>query len=79
MAGGLRQLSWAWEGCDWRGFQTCLMLLFFLLGGRTQSFPWRLPSVLVKKAATVGSRCAGVEKKPQLGTRVPPLPQHPPS
>lgn len=77
MAGGLRQLSCAWEGRDSRGFQTCLMLLFFLLGGRIQSSPWRPPSVLVKKAATVGSHYAEAEKKPHLGTRVTPLPQLP--
>lgn len=79
MTGGLRQLSRAREGCDLRGFQTSLMLLFFLLGGRIQSSPWQLPSVLAKKAATVGSPCAEAEKRRPPGTRVPPLPQLPPS
>ncbi|KAM5150790.1 NAD-dependent protein deacetylase sirtuin-7 isoform 2-T2 [Callospermophilus lateralis] len=46
-------------------------------GGRTQSSPWRLPFELVKKAATVGSRCAEAERRPRLGTGVPHLPQAP--
>lgn len=53
-----------------RGSQSRLTQLSLHVGGRTPSSRWPLPCVRVKKAATVASRCAEVEKNLGLGTGV---------
>ena len=60
-----------------RGSMAHLTQLSLSVGGRTPSSPWRLPRVLVKKAATVASHCAEAERNLGLGTGVHHLAQPP--